>query len=145
MAKKFIDGDYSPEQIKSMLAQHCEHSEETKYYVDLSEQDLVEKHQELSKNLINLYEHEDELNKIKAEYKIIMKPMIVKQKELLEAIAVKKELIEGTLYHIPNQVEGMMETFTAAGELYSSRRLRPDERQARLFIDRDAANVANGL
>lgn len=133
MAKKFIDGDYTPEQIKSMLAQHCESSEETKYYVDLSEQDLVEKHQELSKNLIKLYELDDELKAIKETFKVDMKPLMVKQKELLEAISVKKELVTGTLYDIANQTDGMMETYTSAGELYGSRRLRPDERQLRAF------------
>lgn len=35
MSKKFIEGEYTPEQIKSMLANHCESSEETKYYRDL--------------------------------------------------------------------------------------------------------------
>jgi len=134
MAKQFIDGDYTPEQIKSMLANHCESSEETKYYRDLTEQDLVEKHQELSKNLIKLNELEEELKDIKDDYKDRMKPMKVTQKDLLEAIGVKKELITGTLYHIANQVDGMMETYTETGELHSSRRLRPDEKQTRLFV-----------
>jgi heat shock protein HspQ len=136
MSKKFIEGEYTPEQIKSMLANHCESSEETKYYRDLSEQDLVEKHQELSKNLIKLNELDEELKDIKDDYKTRMKPMVTLQKDLLEAIGIKKELVDGTLYHIANQVDGMMETYTSEGELHSSRRLRPDERQARLFIDK---------
>lgn len=131
MAKKFIEGEYSPEQIKSMLVQHCESSEETKYYVDLSQQDLVERHQELSKNLIKFNELDEELKEIKDDFKTRMKPLQVYQKELLEAISVKKELVTGTLFSIANQVEGMMEVYTEAGELYSSRRLRPDERQLR--------------
>lgn len=139
MAKKFIDGDYTPEQIKSMLAQHCEHSEETKYYVDLSEQDLVERHQELSKNLIKYNELDEELKEIKDDFKTKMKPLQIYQKELLEAISVKKELVTGTLYDIANQTDGMMDTYTEAGELYGSRRLRPDERQLRAFPMQKAA------
>lgn len=139
MAKKFIDGDFTPEQIKSMLAQHCEHSEETKYYVDLSEQDLVERHQELSKNLIKYNELDEELKVIKDDFKTKMKPLQIYQKELLEAISVKKELVTGTLYDIANQTDGMMDTYTEAGELYGSRRLRPDERQLRAFPMQKAA------
>lgn len=137
MAKRFIEGNYSPEQIRSMLANHCESSEETKYYRDLSEQDLIEKHQDLSKNLIELNQLEEELKDIKDDFKERMKPKKVLQKELLEAIGVKKELINGTLFHIANHADGMMETFTETGELYSSRRLKPEERQMRaVFPDK---------
>lgn len=132
MAKKFIEGNYTPQQIETMLTDHCTAKENTTYYVDLTEQDLVEKHQELSENLIRLNEKEEELKKIKDSYKVEMQPMKILQKVLLTAIHVKKEVVEGTLYHIADQEEGVMETFTAAGEFYSSRRLRPDEKQMRI-------------
>lgn len=131
MAKKFIEGEYTPEQIKSMLANSCDSSEETKYWVDLTEQDLIEKHQELSRNLIQLNEIEEEAKAIADNYKQQMKPMKVLQKDLLGAIGVKKELVTGTLYHLANQDDGMMETYTQTGELYASRRLKPEERQMR--------------
>lgn len=131
MAKKFIEGDYSPEEIKRMLNDNCESSENTQYYIDLTEQDLIERHQELSKNLIKLNELDQELKVIKDEYKDRMKPMVVKQKDLLEAISVKKEKVEGTLFHIARHEDGVMETYTHTGEFYSSRRLKPEERQMR--------------
>lgn len=138
MAKKFIDGDYTPEQIKAMLTDHCTSKEDTTYYVDLSEQDLVERHQDLSENLIRLNEKEEELKTIKDDFKEVMQPMKIKQKELLTAIHIKKEIVEGTLFSVANQDDGVMERYTETGEFYDSRRLKPEERQMRaaLFINK---------
>jgi hypothetical protein len=138
MAKKFIEGDYTPQQIEAMLTDHCDSKVEGSYYVDLTEEDLVEKHKELSQNLISLNEQEEELKKIKDEFKEVMQPMKLLQKELLTAIHVKKVLIKGTLYNIADQEAGVMETYMASGEFYESRRLKPEERQMRtaLYINK---------
>jgi hypothetical protein len=140
MPKKFIEGNYTLQQMESMLRTNCESKVETKYYRDLTEQDLVEKHQELSKNLIEMNQIEDEFKVVKDEFKDRLKPMAQKQKELLDAIKVKKELHEGTLYTMANHEDGVMETYTETGEFYESRRMKPEERQARLFVQDKAVN-----
>lgn len=139
MAKKFIEGDYTPQQIEDMLKNHCTTKEDgATYYVDLTEQDLIERHQALSENLIRLNEKEEDLKKIKDEFKEVMQPMKIYQKELLTAIHVKKEIVVGALYSVANQEDGVMERYTASGEFYDSRRLRPEERQMRaaLYINK---------
>lgn len=134
MSKQFMNGDFTPEQIKSMLIQHCESQEEANYYRDLSPEDLAERKHDLSENLIKLNELQGQLDEIKADFKARMKPLQSLQDELLEAIHIKKELITGNLYHIANHADGIMETFTEDGQFYSGRRLKPEERQMRTIF-----------
>ena len=62
-----------------------------------------------------------------------MKPLKEANRVRLSEIKTKQTTVEGTLYHIPNYDESMMETFDENGELVSSRRLRPEEKQGTVF------------
>lgn len=132
--------DLTNEQRLRLLQDNAVSSEETKYYRELSEEDLVDKHKELSKNLIDLSHKEDEFKVVKDAYKVETKPLVEANKKLLTDIKMKKELIDGTLFHLDDQEKGIMTTYDEYGEFISSRRLRPDERQARLFIQNKAVN-----
>jgi len=104
-----------------------------KYLKVLSPEELDIKRETLTDNAITLSEQEDELTGIKAGYKAKMDPLRKANKELLGEIKTKQTQVEGTLYHIANHDSGMMETYDELGSLVSSRRLRPDEKQATLF------------
>lgn len=132
MQKKFIDGDYTPEQMKALLTEHCTSMEEGNYFIDLSEEDLAERKHDLSENVVKLTDLKAELKEVTAEFRNQMKPLEVTQGDLLKQIRTRKQEINGNLYHIANHDNGMMETFTQDGNLYSSRRLRPDEKQGRV-------------
>lgn len=132
MKKKFIEGDYSPDQIKGMLTEHCSSMEEANYFIDLSEEDLAERKHDLSENVVKLTDLKAELKEVTAEFKDKMKPLEVTQTDLLKQIRTRKQEINGKLYHIANHDNGMLETYTEDGNLYSSRRMRPDEKQGRV-------------
>lgn len=61
------------------------------------------------------------------------KPIAENNKELLMALETMHQEVDGVLYHIDDQEDGVMNTYNELGEFISSRRLRPDERQASIF------------
>jgi len=128
--------DLSNEQRLRLLQDNCVSSEQTKYYRELTEEELVDKHKLLSKNLIDLSHKEDEFKVVKDAYKADVKPLVEANKKLLTDIKMKKELIDGTLFHLDDQDKGIMTTYDEYGEFISSRRLKPEEKQARLFINK---------
>ncbi|HYE53699.1 MAG TPA: hypothetical protein VD996_02610 [Chitinophagaceae bacterium] len=132
--------ELDPDLRLQALKDNCDSKEETEYYKDLTQADLDIKMEALSRNLIFLSEREDELQAIKDEFKMRMAGPKQENKELLQQIKTRKEKVIGTLYHLANLDEGIMETYDERGEFVSSRRLRPGERQSKLFPLRKAAN-----
>ena len=94
----------------------------------------------LSDNLIKLSQLDDVLDEAKAEYKLKATPIKQSNKGLLEEVKTRKQKITGVLYNIADHEAGVMETYDESGEFVSSRRLRPEERQPRLFPVNKAAN-----
>lgn len=139
MSKQFMP-DASPEQRLQMLKDHCDSMEETKYFKDLTPDELDVKRETFVDNSITLSTLEDELNAYKESYKNQMKPLKDNNKALQTQIKMRKENIEGVLFHIADQAVGIMETYDEFGEFVSSRRLRPDEKQTKLFPLSKASN-----
>lgn len=54
-------------------------------------------------------------------------------KRLLTEIKTKQTDVDGTLFHMANHDDGMMEIYDQDGDLVSSRRLRPEEKQGTIF------------
>lgn len=121
------------EQRVQLLRDHADQIEVTKYLKDLTQEELDVKREQLSDNLVKLSEWEDELTDIKDGYKVKMKPKKDENRELLQQIKTRKEEVEGTVFHLANHEDGMMETYDENGELIGSRRLRPEEKQPKLF------------
>lgn len=132
--------DLEPKQRLQLLKDNCDSQEETTYYKDLSSEDLDIKREQLSDNLIRLSEHEDVLDVAKAEYKSKSTPLKQANKLLLEEVKTRKQQITGMLYNIADQENSVMETYDENGEFVSSRRLRPNEKQQRLFPLNKASN-----
>ncbi|MFT3679468.1 MAG: hypothetical protein QM791_04295 [Ferruginibacter sp.] len=107
--------------------------EETKYQKPLSEDELAARRESLADDCIKLNQLEDELKEVKDEYKDKMDPLKLANKKRLEEIKTKQTTVDGVLYHIPDFEESMMETYDGEGELVSSRRLRPEEKQGNVF------------
>lgn len=139
MPKQFMP-DATPEQRLQMLKDHCDSMEETKYFKDLTPDELDVKRETFVDNSITLSTLEDELTAYKESYKNQMKPLKDTNKALQTQIKMRKENIEGVLFHIADQVAGIMETYDEFGEFVSSRRLRPDEKQTKLFPLSKASN-----
>lgn len=123
-----------------LLKDNCDSQEETTYYKELTQDDLDVKRETLSDNLVKLSEWEDELSEVKKEHKVKSDPLKTNNKVLLSEIKTRKQEVTGVLYHIADHENGIMETYDEQGEFVSSRRLRPDEKQQRLFPLNKASN-----
>lgn len=125
--------ELAPEERKRLLVDNCDDHEQTTYYRELSPEDLDVKRETLSENLIHLSEWDDELQLAKDIFKSKAKPIKEENKTLLTEIKTRKEMVSGTLFHVADHEQGVMETFDENGEFVSSRRLRPDEKQLKAF------------
>jgi len=129
-----VSQDMPVEARRQILRDHSDSSETTKYQKPLSPDELDSKRETLTNNAIELSQHEDELNEIKKEFKAKMDPLRQQNKQLLDQIKTRQETVEGTLYNCANHITGFMETYDENGELISTRKLRPEEKQGKLFI-----------
>lgn len=107
--------------------------ENTSYYVDLTQDELDVRREQLTDNFIKVAELEAELKRTTKLLKAEQKPLVEENASLMQAIKTKSEEKSGVLYHVDNQEEGMMHSYDQDGYLVSSRRLRPDEKQSSIF------------
>lgn len=131
--KKFMPDVSLQERIR-LLRENCDSQEMTTYLRDLTQEELDNKRETLVDNLIKASNLEDELDEIKDGFKTKMKPLKDANKILQQEVKTRKEQVSGNLYHMANHEDGMMETYDENGDLVSTRRLRPEEKQARLFV-----------
>lgn len=140
MSKQFMP-DLPPEERLRLLKDNCDSVEETKYYRDLTPEELDVKRETFVDNSIKVSTLEDELSAYKESYKSQMKPLKDENKILQTQIKMRKEQKEGSLFNIADHENGIMETYDETGEFVSSRRLRPDEKQPKLFpVKKSASN-----
>ncbi len=139
MAKVFMP-ELSEQERVQIMRNHADQIEETSYEKELTPEELDAKREEFVDNSIKVSTLEDELNEVKATYKGKIEPVKLHNKILQKEVKTKKQKVKGTLFHMANQDTGYMETYEESGEMISSRRLRPDEKQARLFVAKPAAN-----
>jgi len=123
-----------------IMQENASKVEETTYQKSLSIEDLIAKREDLSDNLIQLGQKEDEFNEVKATFKAETDPIKQVNKVLLSEIKTKQSTVAGVLYHMANHEEGMMETYDHEGALIGTRRLRPDEKQGNVFQIKKAVN-----
>lgn len=116
-----------------ILQENAAKIEKTTYQKTLTPDELAARREDLADNCIKLNEKEDDLNEIKSDFKAVMDPLKKTNKILLTEIKTKQSTIDGTLFHMANYDDGMMETYDNEGMLISSRRLRPDEKQKTIF------------
>jgi hypothetical protein len=123
-----------------LLQENASKVEVTTYQKVLSPDELAARREDLADNCIKLNQFEDELKEVKDTFKLRMDPLKTFNKTLLTEIKTKQTSIDGTLYHLANLEEGMMETYDGEGYLISTRRLRPDEKQGTIFSFAKAVN-----
>lgn len=131
MSRQFMPGLSDKERIM-ILQQNADKIEQTTYQKPLSEEELNARKDQLTENSIKLGDLEEEKSEAVARFKEKIEPLKAVNKVLLFELRMKQAKVDGTLYHMANHEEGMMETYDEQGELVASRRLRPDERQARI-------------
>jgi hypothetical protein len=139
MPKIFMPDIAADERI-NILRNNADKVEQTTYEKELTEDELIAKREQFVDNSIAVSKLEDELNEKKKEFKNKIDPLKLINRSLQYEVKTKKQQVKGTLYHMADHINGMMETWDETGELVGSRRLRPDEKQARLYIPGKAAN-----
>lgn len=123
-----------------LLKDNADKVEETKYYKDLTSDELDQKRETLVDNLIKLSNLQEQLEGYKESYRGQMKPISDENKTLQMQVKTRKQEIEGHLFHMANHEEGIMETYDESGDLVATRRLRPEEKQPKLFPISKTAN-----
>jgi hypothetical protein len=139
MSKQFMP-DLSPKERLSIMQENAAKIEQTGYQKPLTPEELAARREDLADNCIKLNKFEDELKEVKDSFKLQMDPLKITNKKLLTEIKTKQTEIDGTLFHMANHDDGMMEVYDNDGYLISSRRLRPEEKQGNVFQLGRAAN-----
>lgn len=116
-----------------LLHQNCDSKDTTSYTRHLSQEELDFKRELHVDNCIQLNTHEEDLKKIKAEFKKLMEPLQEQNKVLLRQVKTRQEELKGTIFNFADHVDGMMYTYDESGDLVGSRRLKPEEKQKKLF------------
>lgn len=116
-----------------LLQQNADKVEETTYQKPLTEEELNERREILTDNSIKLSDLEEEKKEATKVFKDRIDPLKADNKQLLSELRTRQAKVTGLIYHLANHDDGMMETYDGKGELISSRRLRPDEKQSNIF------------
>lgn len=132
--------EVEPKQRLQLLKDNCDSHEETTFYKDLTPLELDIKRETLTENLIKISHQEDILDEAKAIYKMHADPLKKANKELLIEVKTGKSSVKGMLFNFADHENGIMETYDEMGDFVQSRRLKPEEKQARLFVSKSAVN-----
>lgn len=130
--KQFMP-DVSPKERLMLLQENAAKVEQTTYQKALTPDELAARREDLADDCIKLNQFEDELKEVKDDYKLKMDPLKTANKTRLLEIKTKQSTTDGTLYHVANHQESIMETYDSEGLFVSSRRLRPEEKQGTIF------------
>lgn len=128
MKPKLFEGQ-SKKVIIDNLESLCHSKQEMVYMKNLDEQTLQKKEKEFVADNIKLSKLKDDFDKVKEEFKNKMKPVEQMLVQNLNVLKNKAEEVEGTVYLIDDQEEGLMGYYDLEGNLLNSRRLTADERQ----------------
>jgi hypothetical protein len=138
MSKIFEPG-LSPEERLRVLRDNHD-SELTKYFKQLSQHEMDQRREVLAENSIQHFELSEQLKEVKGEFKEKMEPLIRDNHKLMQEIKTGQALVEGEIFFVPDHDNSMMETYNSDGEMISSRRLKPEEKQQRISFLKPAAN-----
>lgn len=130
--KQFMP-DVKPAERLNILQQNADLVEQTTYQKPLTEEVLAEKKDTLTDNSIKLFDLEEEKKEAVKIYKDKIDPLKKQNSKLLSEIRTGQETVEGTLFHMANFDDGMMETYDNEGFMIGSRRLKPNEKQGNLL------------
>ncbi|WP_407522598.1 hypothetical protein PDL71_15265 [Lacibacter sp. MH-610] len=139
MAKQFMP-ELSQKERYVLMQENASKVEQTTYQKTLTPEELAARREDLADNCIRLNKFEDELKEVKDDFKLKMDPLKTINKTLLTEIKTKQTEVTGTLFHMANHDDGMMETYDSDGFLVGSRRLRPEEKQGTIFSLSKAVN-----
>lgn len=125
----FLFQDKPPDERKRILRDSADSVEETTYQKPLTEEQVALRRERHSNNCIEISKKADDLAEAKSTYKAAVDPMIKANKSILSELKHKQATMFGMLFTMLNHEERQVYVYDETGELISSRRMRPDERQ----------------
>lgn len=140
---KTVFADVPPAQRVQVMLDNCDGHEKTSYLKDLTDEELDIKRETLTGNCIKVFRLEEEKKKVVQIYKDQIDPLKEDTRLLCGQVDTRKEEVNGMLFHFADHEESVMNTYDEQGEFISARRLKPEEKQARLFIA-TGGKVSNG-
>jgi len=126
-------GDVSPEKRVEMLEANCREQDYAPVTRPYSEQEMAEMKDDLSEVTIDAHDAAADLKVLAEPYNARMKAAKVVQKDLATKLKLKCSIQSETVYLFDDQEAGLMGIYDAAGELVSTRKLTPKERQTRIL------------
>jgi hypothetical protein len=114
-------------------------TEEMQFMKPLEESELAALKDELAQTAIKRSMLEDEMANVMEDFKARIKPLKEKFAETLEAIKVKAVDALGTVYLMQDFDNQMIHYVSEDGTVINSRRMKPEERQTRLQIEKAAS------
>jgi hypothetical protein len=132
MKETIYEGRTQSEKIE-LLKANCLHSEFQQVKIFFSEDDLNEMKSRLSEHCISKSGYEDELKDVGKDLRNKIKEQNETIRMLLQFLKDKFEYQTQEVFDFDDQENGMMLTYNVQGELISSRKLRPQERQTKIF------------
>lgn len=125
--------DLSQKDRLVILQQNADRVEVTTYQKPLTDESKAEKREVLTENSIQLFDLDEEKKEAVKIFKDQIDPLKKHNKKLLLEIRTGQESVNGTLFHMANHDEGMMEVYDNDGFLVETRRLKPEEKQGNLL------------
>lgn len=117
----------------TFLQNNAHSADEGKYSRAISDEEKTLSRELHVDNSIRLSDLKETFDEVKKQYKKDIEPFETVNKVLLNEIRTGYRLCTGTQYRLANHDSGWMETYNEDGNLISTRRLRPDEKQGGLF------------
>lgn len=124
--------DLSAEDRASVLQGEALTISEQAYMKPLSPDELNVFKDDLANAAILKAVIEDELNEIKLQYKAKIEPLRLRVSEAIDAIKNKAVEVKGDVYKMADHDNNMIHHVDPLGNVLSSRRMLPEERQLRI-------------
>lgn len=124
--------DLAEDDRKLVLESESISIEELGYTKRLSEEELQIKREDLANAAIKKAMIEDEFAEIKAQFKDRLEPVNIVLKESIEAVKNRSVSIMGKVYKLADYDNQMIHVVDPFGNVISSRRMLPEERQFRI-------------
>jgi len=131
MSKVFMP-EQSPSDRLIIMQQNADSIENRNYYRTLNDEELLVRKERLTDNSIKLHHLSIEQKELVAHIKTKMDPLKKENCFLINEIDTGKTEEQGQIFGMANHEQGMMEYFDSNGEMISSRRLTPEEKQGRV-------------
>lgn len=121
------------ETIARAVADNADGVETMTFEKRLNEEELAIVKDSFSSDAVELNQLEQELQTIKDEYKLKMKPVKDSMAATLGTLKTRQQTFTGNVYLYADQKSSLMGYYDERGELVHSRRLLPEERQITIF------------